>query len=84
MFWAWFSIILLLALLGFMFITFMRDRKFLHKRSYETMSPALREELDEELEKAVMRKQKFDSKLKEAMQDSEKDINEDDIPTKHA
>jgi hypothetical protein len=69
--------------MSFLFVLYVRERRFLKKKTYDTMRPILREELDEEIALARERKAKFDSRLKEAEQSAERNLDSDDIPTRH-
>ncbi len=62
--WWIFLLVLFLGFLALLGVIQWRERQFLKKNLKEVMSPMLRQEVDQELQDAVRRKQKFESQLK--------------------
>ncbi len=62
--WWIFLLVLFLGFLAFVGVIQWRERQFLKKNLKEVMPPVLRQEVDQERQDAVRRKQKFESQLK--------------------
>lgn len=58
--------LLLVALVGLMIYFRLTERRRLQKRTLETMSPSLREEIEKERQENLEKKQKFDEAMQKA------------------
>lgn len=66
MIWYWIAGLLTLSALALMVLNYTRERRYLKKRTSEAMSHSLRDEIEDEREAALKRKQAFDEAINEA------------------
>ncbi len=66
MIWYWIAGSLTVLALALLIFNYIRERKYLKKKTSEAMSSELREEIEQEREEALKRKREFDEALKDA------------------
>lgn len=59
-------IVLLILLIGFLVYVYRKDRRFLHGRTRDSLSPAVRQEIDAEIADGRRRQQHFRQSLENA------------------
>jgi len=66
MIWYWIAGLLTALALALLIFNYIRERRYLKKKTSEAMGLGLREEIEEEREAALKRKQAFDEAINEA------------------